>query len=299
MIKTRTSHLRRSLTLMCAVAVMLLPFFKTRATSATPAADKMKAEDVIAKHLESIGTQEARAAVKSIVVVGNSRAVFKARNNAGAIDGRIVFGSEGNKLMMGMAFPTPEYVGERFGYDGKKFTVGYLKPGVRSTLESFILVNDDVFKEGLMGGSISSAWPLLNLSDRKAKLDYAGTDKINNQLVHKIKYMPKGGSDLEITLFFDANTFQHVRTQYTRVAGSKLATGGVDNQASQRAARYKMTEDFSDFKTEGKLNLPHTYKLLLEIETTTGNSAHRWEIALTQFVFNEDIDDKAFNVEAD
>jgi hypothetical protein len=294
--KTRT---RRALALAVALAAALLPSAPRTATAAAPAADKMQAEEVVAKHLESIGPEATRATLKSLIAVGTTRAVFNVRNNAGAINGRIVFGSEGNKVLLAMSFPTPEYVGEKFGYDGKKFTVGYLKPGVRSTLGSFILINGEVFKEGLMGGALSAAWPLSKLDERKAKLDYAGTDKIDNQPVHKLKYMPKGGADLEITLFFDANTFRHVRTQYSRVTGSRLSGGGIDSQASQRASRYKMTEDFSDFKNESGLTLPHTYKLLLEIETTTGNSAHRWEVTLDQFALNEDIDDNTFNVETE
>ena len=288
-------RIRRALAFACALLVALLP---STADARTKADDKLKAEDVIAKHLAAIGPQAARDALKSLIAAGSTRAVFKARNNAGAIDGLLAVGSEGNKVLMAMTFPSPEYVGERFGYDGKKFTVGYLKPGVRSTLGSFILIHDEVFKEGLIGGVLSSAWSLLNLADRKAKLDFAGTDKIDNQPVYKLKYMPKGGSDLDITLFFDATTFRHVRTQYSRVTGSKLSAGGIDAQASQRASRYKMTEDFSDFKTESDLTLPHSYKLLLELETTTGNSAHRWEMTLNQFSFNEDIPDTNFNVEA-
>lgn len=294
--KTRTP---RALAFVVALAAALLPPTPRAATAAAPAADKMSPEEVVAKHLESIGPEATRAAMKSLVVIGNSRAVFKVRNNAGAIDGKIALGSEGHKVLMAMTFPTPEYIGERFGYDGKKFTVGYLKPGVRSTLGSFILIHDEVFKEGLMGGSLSAAWPLSSLAERRAKLEYAGMDKIDNRPVHKLKYMPKGGSELDIALFFDAETFRHVRTQYSRVTGSRLSGGGIDAQASQRASRYKMTEDFSDFKAEGGLTLPHAYKLLLEIETTNGNSAHKWEITLDQFAVNEEIDDNTFNVETE
>lgn len=294
--KTRTP---RALAFVVALAAALLPPTPRAATAAAPAADKMSAEEVVAKHLASIGPEATRDAMKSLVVIGNSRAVFKARNNAGAIDGKIAFGSEGNKVLMAMTFPTPEYIGEKFGYDGKKFTVGHLKPGVRSTLGSFILIHDEVFKEGLMGGSLTAAWPLSSLAERKAKLEYAGMDKIDNRPVHKLKYMPKGGSELDIALFFDAETFRHVRTQYSRVTGARLSGGGIDAQASQRASRYKMTEDFSDFKTESGLTLPHTYKLLLEIETTNGNSAHKWEMTLDQFAINEEIDDNTFNVETE
>ncbi|MDT7689532.1 MAG: hypothetical protein QOE46_2291 [Acidobacteriota bacterium] len=299
MIKTHTPYLRRALTLTCAMAVTLLPFLMTRTSTATTAADKMKAEDVVAKHLESIGTEAARAGAQSRIVGGTSRAIFKARSSGGAVDGQVVIASANNKVVFGMKFGSPNYPGERFGFDGKKFTVGYLTPGVRSALGNFALTNGEIFKEGLIGGTLSSAWPLLNILERKAKLEYAGTDKINNLTVHKLRYSPNKGSDLQITLYFDANTFQHVRTQYERIIAARLGSGGVDSSASQRETRYKIIEDFGDYKQEGKLNLPHSYKLQLEVDKTGGSSMDRWEMTLDQFAFNEEIDDKAFNVEAD
>lgn len=294
---TRMHHPRPVLTLACVLAVATLPLITPR-TPAASVADKMSAEDVIAKHLESIGSDAARSGVNNLVAAGTSRAVFKTRNASGAIDGRAVIASEQNKVLFGMAFPAPNYPGEKFGFDGKKFTVGYIKPGVRSTLGSFILIHDTVFKEGLMGGTLSSAWPLLNLTRRKVRVEYAGTEKIGEQTAHKLRYSPSKGSDLEISLYFDTKTFQHVRTQYDRVAGAKLNGGGVDNQASVRAPRYRMTEDFSEFRQEGKLNLPHSYKLRLEIESTNGTSVDKWDVSLSQFAFNERLDQKAFNVEA-
>jgi hypothetical protein len=286
----------RALAFVSIVAVILLAL-----TSLPPnarAVDKMSPEDVIAKHLESIGSAEARSSAQSRVIVGASHLTFKVRNNTGVIEGRVVLGSVDHKILYAMSFPSPDYPSEKFGFDGKKFSVGYLKPGTRSTLESFILIHEMVFKEGLMGGTLSSAWPLLNIAERKAKLEYDGTEKIGSQLTHKLKYSPNKGSDLEITLYFDATTFQHVRTQYERVVGARLSSGGIDSQASQKASRYKMTEDFSDYKQEGKLNLPHTYKLQLDIETTTGSSSHKWEMKLSDFAFNQEIDENGFNVEA-
>ena len=293
--RIRVRRQRRALTFICILATALL--LLTSISSAALAADKMKAEDVIAKHLEAIGSAKERSSDRSRVIVGAAHAVFNARNNSGAIDGRAVFGSINRKVLLGMAFPAPNYVGEKFGFDGKKFTVGYLKPGVRSTLGGFLLIHSNIFKEGLVGGTLSSAWPLLNLAEREAKIDYAGTDKIAGQLVHKLRYSPSKGSELDITLFFDAKTFYHVRTQYDRVAAAKFSAGGVDNQASQRAMRYRLTEDFSDYGKEGDLNLPHSYKLKLEIENTNGTSAHTWTLKLEQFAFNQEIDDKGFDVE--
>ena len=57
--KTRTPRTRRRLALACALLVALLPS-TPRATSVAPADDKLKAEDVVAKHQAAIGPEAAR-----------------------------------------------------------------------------------------------------------------------------------------------------------------------------------------------------------------------------------------------
>jgi hypothetical protein len=295
MFKTRTP---RTLALACTLIAALLPSTPSAAVAAH-ADDKMKAEDVIAKHLEAIGPQAARDAAKTRIVGGTSRAIFKARSTSGTIDGQVVIASDDNKVVLGMKFDAPNYPGERFGFDGKKFTVGYITPGVRSQLGEFALANGGLFKEGLMGGTLTSAWALLDVAGRKAKVEYAGTDKINDRTVHKLKYYPNKGSDVKITLYFDAETFQHVRTQYDRVIGARLGSGGSESSANQQETRFKMVEDFADYKEEGKLKLPHSYKLQFEVYKTGGGSFDRWEMTLDQFAFDQEIDNRMFNVEAD
>lgn len=286
----------RSLARFCAMAAMLFPITLMSSTVAT--AQKMKAEDVIAKHLESLGPAAARTDAKGRVAMGTSRASFKARNAVGTIDGRAVVASLSQKAMLALVFNSPTYIGEKFGYDGKKLSIGYVTPGRRSVLGNFLLQYGEIFKEGLMGGTLTSAWPLLNLQERGAKLEYSGTDKINDRQVHKLSYSPKKGSDVKIALYFDAQTFEHLRTQYDRTIGSRLAGGGIDNQARQQETRYKLVENFSGYKKEGELNLPHSYSMQLEINHTSGSSLDKWETELTEFLFNQDIDEKGFDVEA-
>ena len=64
------------------------------------------------------------------------------------------------------------------------------------------------------GGALSAAWPLLDISTRGPKLKYVGSKKINDRQTRVISYEPKDGSNLEIKLYFDAETFRHVRTEY-------------------------------------------------------------------------------------
>ena len=44
-----------------------------------------------------------------------------------------------------------------------------------------------------------------------------------------------------------------------------------------------MVEEFSLFKPEGGLNLPHIYRIKLTVDSTNGTFLADWVIKLTQF----------------
>src|SRR4051812_16105848 len=69
--------------------------------AAAVSAQKLKVEDVIAKNLDSIGTAEARAAIKNIISVGNGGAKFLSTADLKA-EGRVVIASEGPKFFLGI-----------------------------------------------------------------------------------------------------------------------------------------------------------------------------------------------------
>ena len=232
------------------------------------AEDKMRPEEIVAKHLESIGGAETRASVHSRIAAGTVIGILSAPGTA-KFDGRVVMASDGNKNMIGMGFENAGQYQERFGFDGKEVTVGFARPGVRGYWGDFLLTHDNIIKEGLVGGTLSDAWPLLNFSERKAKLEYRGIKKINGKTMHELKYVPHGTSDLEISLFFDTATFQHVRSEYSRIISAGLGTGvigtgrverpsqsgAVDASGQQRPTRYKMVEEFSATSIQFQPNL--------------------------------------------
>jgi hypothetical protein len=275
---------------------VILPSPSAVVIANTHAADKMEPEELVAKHLESLGTSEARAMVRSRAVIGTSTATFRIKGSTQA-QGRVVLASDGIKNLLAMAFDTNEYPAEKIGFDGKSVTANYQRPGQYSVLGNFILGNKIVSKEGLLGGSLSAAWPLLDLKAKSPNLRYAGSTKDDNRRLHKLEYLPRGGSDLRITLFFDGETFRHVRTEYHMQVTGQL---GNDPEQSYRQSqsRYAMVEEFSDFKQEHGLTLPHTYKLKLTISKQGGSFDADWVLNLSQFIFNGAIDTKEFNVAA-
>jgi hypothetical protein len=260
--------------------------------------DKLTAQEIVVKHLDSIGPATTRSTIKTREVIGTCK--FTAKISTGGTsftDGPAVLASDGPKSLIAVSFSSLTYPFEKLGYDGKKLTAGYIRPGLRSTLGDFLITQSVSFKEGLMSGALSSAWPFWDLSGHDARLETAGTKKINGRDAYGIRYAPKKGSDFDIKLYFDAETFQHVRTEYSRtISAGQALTPELSSKQAQ--TRYSMSEDFSGFKKENGLNLPHSYKLEISLDGQAGTSVQTWEFEFNQFIFNEPIDPVSFNMEA-
>jgi hypothetical protein len=265
-----------------------------QATPAIRPDDKLKPEDVVAKHLESIGTAEARSKHKSHIIIGVATGTFRL-GGSGTSQGGAVLASQGEKSLVSITYNSSDYPFERVGYDGKAVRIGEIRPGVRSTLGLFFIQYNMPIAEGLLGGTLSTAWPLHNLSSLNAKLKYSGIKKAGDQRAHVLSYSSKNDSSLKVNLYFDETTFRHIRTEYER-----RQTQGMPNQPGvtqqQGDSITKLVEDFSDFKPEGGLMLPHTYKLTLSIEALTQRVLQDWVFQLGTFNFNQNIADSQFDV---
>ena len=124
--------------------------------SQTITAQKLKPEELIAKHLESIGAEETRASIKSRVLIGEVKLRIKG-GRMGEAGGPVVMASENEKYLIGMTLGSTNYPHEKIGYDGKLLKAAYLLPGVRSTLGDFFISNPLFFREGLLSGALSTA----------------------------------------------------------------------------------------------------------------------------------------------
>lgn len=269
--------------------LLLLPFHSTNA-------QKLTAEDLVAKHLNSIGTPEARTATKSLVAQGSVIATIRI-GGSGQSKGGAVMASQGGMSLLGLIFGTQEYSNEKVAFDGKNLQTGEWKPGIRTKLGGFLMTHDVMFREGLMGGTLSSSWPLLDLSKLKAKLKYTGTKKLDGRQTHVLTYEPARGGNVDIRLFFDAETFQHVRTEYQQDISAPAVTRPED-AARQQDTHLKLTEDFSDFRKEGALTLPHTYKIQLTFDTPKNALLQDWVLTLNQFLLNKELDKSQFTISA-
>ena len=276
--------------------LIILALFAVASAETKTGGDNLTPEDLISKHLKSIGSAEARAANKSLTIIGTSKAIFKGRIE-GHTEGAAVIASEGNKYLLGMKFNNNDYQYETVGYDGKNLSVGFVIPGERSLWGEFLRSNDEAFEIGVLAGVLSNAWELYNYDEKQGKLKSKGTETIDGKKLYEFEYDPRKGSDLKIKLYFDAENFRHVRTEYTRSMSAGLSGGGVDYSSRQGIRRFKMVEEFSDFKEENKLTLPHNYKIYFEQIVDNGTVSREWQLDLKQFNFNNTIDSKDFRVD--
>lgn len=266
------------------------------ATFGAPPPDekKLKAEELIARHVESIGSKEAQAAVKSRVASGPITLVVRV-GGAGKLEGEGIIGSTGNKMRLNLKFSATDYSGENLAFDGSTLATGFLPNGRRSRLSSFVSEQDETMKEGLIGGVLSTAWPLLRIAEQQPRLDYKGLKKIGGRELHEVNYRPrKGSGEMKIVLYFDPATFRHVRTHYSYVLSAMIGTRQSSGDNAERL--YSLTEEFDDFREAGGLTLPHKYRIQVSADVGNTTSLYDYNMTLNNIQHNRTLDDKVFTL---
>jgi hypothetical protein len=259
------------------------------------AADEIKVEDLLQHHLDSIGTSDARAAAKSRVMQGT--AAYKLLvGGSGTITGKSVLVSESSRLHLLLKVNANRYKGEKFVRNGEKtFVAGTYDDATRSEFGEFLRANDMPLREGLLGGVLSTGWPLLDISSHGAKLKYEGKKKVDGQELLAVSYRPKKGTDIRITLYFAPDSFRHVMTLYTTEAAAGIGPTEIES-ARQNQARYRIEERFSDFKTADGLTLPWHYDLRYQQELQNGfTKLVEWDVTAATIDNNISLDPRNFD----
>ena len=277
---------------------------------ALAADNKITAEDILKHHLDSIADATTRAAMKSRVVEAATTYRILV-SGSGSIDGKAAIVSDGDKLHMLLKINAPQYLGERFVRDGNKVDIAATYADkTRSEFGHFLEGQGLPLQEGLMGGVLTTGWPLLDLNAHKAKLHYDGMKKFDGTEFYAVSYQPKKINIMEITLFFDPATFHHVATVYTisehaglgqglDVTGGGVAPGIASEEMSarQQQTRYRIEERFSDFKTADGVTLPSHYDLRYQQELHTGfTKLVEWDITTTRVLNNVPVDARNFAI---
>ncbi|MDQ3179872.1 MAG: hypothetical protein M3Q33_05065 [Acidobacteriota bacterium] len=255
-------------------------------------AQELKLAEVISKHAASIGTVEKRKELKNIVLLGFS--VFESKLPQRKSAGKLAIVSDKSNLLFISSFTGEGYPFEKIGIFEGKINVPFVSPGIRSPLGDFLWEHPGILKSGLFSGSMSLTWSLLEENLKKGKLKLAGTKKIDGRKAYVIEYFTEGNSDsLKIRLYFDAETFQHIRSQYREEFAGKEATFGTLGQINGYVV--ELTETFGDFKTSDGITLPNASKVRYMGSSSKGTYEYDRVFKVTEAKFNQPLKEGFFN----
>jgi hypothetical protein len=261
-----------------------------------------KPEEVVAKHLDSIGTADARAAVTSRVVQGTLRFKILVGGGGEAVGswGRV---SEQRKSNFVMRFGKGDWRGEQFIFDGEKtYFAAATASHLRSNFAQFVNGHDFIVKEGLLGGELSTGWVLQNLDLQKmdqsrAKLASIASKKVDGHELQGIEYSSKDSGDMTVKLYFNPETYRHVMTIYSVVTVPSGVSHGITTSAEQQQIRYTLEERFSDFQSDNGITLPRRYDLQYTEELQSGSThVYDWELTVDKIVNNVGLDPGNFKM---
>lgn len=257
------------------------------------AKDEFKAGEFVRRQLESIGTEQARDAAKTRVAQGT--ATFSVLNkSAETWQGSATFVAEGDQLASLMKFPPTVYRTEWFVSNGKKTSVAQVRPGTWTQLGRFVMVHDEILKEGLWGGVFSTGWALARFEENHARLEDQGLKKVDGRELRRVDYFPKKSSDLEIQLYFEPDTLRHVMTVYLLTVGAH--SGRNFMQPGVTEDNYRLEERFSDFRSVDNLTLPGRWTIQFTFGGTGSGTIDQYDVKEEKITDNMSVDPRNFEV---
>jgi hypothetical protein len=258
-------------------------------------------QQIMQKHLDSIGAREARAAIQSRLVEGVAQYNLIV-GGTGQSTGTASFASMDHQIRLRMDFPPDHSRDEWFAYDGEKVSVSQSLPSRPPSIEEFMHTEDAILKNGFLGGVLSTAWPPLDTGKSRSILVYEGLKAIGGKKLHTIRCRTRDSS-LEIRLYFDPDTFHHVLTTYTisvppgyrRGVFLRRSPGYDPALIPSEESVSKLEERFSDFKTVNGLTFPTEYDLhFAQVAPDGGQTEKEWRMRIMKIENNPPLDRTLF-----
>jgi hypothetical protein len=272
--------------------MVLALLFTARVQGSSPS----KSDDIVVRHLDAIGSQTVRAAAKSRVVRGSLRFRVLVGGSGGAT-GTWDLVSSGRMLGIVMQFGMGDWWGEQFTFDGSR--IGVARPTAshqRSEFGDFVASQGFLLKEGLLGGELSTGWALQSLAMNGARMQDLGMKKVDGKELRAVQYLSKHNTDMQVIMYFDPQTYQHVRTVYS-MEQRPGETGDIRTSAQQKEPRYRLEERFSDFRSANGLTLPTHYELQWTEELQNGGTRlFDWDLVASQIRQDVPLDPANFEI---
>jgi hypothetical protein len=246
-------------------------------------AQNLTSDQIFEKHLESIGSKEKRGTLNTLIAAGLGE--FESRRPQMKGGGKAVVVSDPTNLYYMMSLNSNDYPFEKVGMFGNKISLPFISAGTRSLLGSFLNEHPKVLSDSLFCGSMSLRWITDVAGNRKTKMKSAGLKKVDGRQLRVVDVQStKGPDDFKIRLYFDAENYRHVRSEYRREIQVERIVFGQQNQ--QASSRLDLTEEFSDFKEVEGLTLPYHYKVTFASNSNAQMHENSWSIKVVSYYIN-------------
>jgi len=216
--------------------LLSLPLLLLFAQTAAADAPALSAEEIIAKHLAAVGGKEALSKFKSRVAIGT----FK---KEGEPESQMAIMSEAPDRLAAV-YVFRDYDWRLVNADGK--TV------IRPQFPRQVAPIEDKYRQMLTSGLMFNGVPLQNLllaPGPDVKFTAKGTKKVKGREAYVVEV--RRGKESPVRLFFDAETFMWVRSEFGRAEVTRQMrtfTNDVVNQSASETGVefYVETGDFRD-----------------------------------------------------
>lgn len=243
---------------------------------------KLTGDEIINKHLEAVGGREAIARLKTRVALGT----VKKENEP---EGRMAIMSEAPNRVS-VVYDFRDYT-LRMVYDGQGAALRPTPPRQFGQLT-------DKYYEMMGSGLMFNGIALYNLLAAGApgalRPEAKGTKKVEGRPAYVVQVKPQKGSPMR--LYFDAENFMWVRTDYGKASVSK-EMGQFTNDVENRAAN-ELTVDFyietSDFRDVDGVKLPFQFEQVMSTPFLRQSSAGTILCKISQYQHNIQIDPAMF-----
>ena len=245
------------------------------------AEQKLTADEIIDKHLAAIGGREALAKLKTRVAVGTIRKESEP-------EGRLAVMSEPNKLSVFYGFRDFDL---RMVYDG---TTAFVRPAMGKQVANITDKYEQMLASGLMFNSLS-LYNLIALSKPgELKLEAKGMKKVAGKPAFVVQLKPAKGQAAR--LFFDAENFMWIRTEYGSASVSK-ELGGFTNEVVNQGGS-ETTVDFyintSDFREIDGVKVPFKFEQVVTAPILRQKAVGTITGTIQEYIHNGNIDPKMF-----